>query len=164
MGGSSPDNDGMSQNCQMAHARQARRKGVTRREPVVEPPQAARRLEPGGYGPDSSARLDNRRLRSRLFFVGKEATGKVCGVPVARLQGNSWAPTPSIGCVVNVGTVAVPPHLLTGQVSGGQDRRRLMVRRQDGAPVVVRDRESRLHGEGGQRVRSVGIGTPGDRR
>jgi hypothetical protein len=30
-----------------------------------------------------------------VHFTGAEATGKVCGVPVARLQGNSWTPPPS---------------------------------------------------------------------
>ena len=29
--------------------------------------------------------------------AGREATGKACGVPVARLQGKSWAPPPSMG-------------------------------------------------------------------
>lgn len=29
--------------------------------------------------------------------VGEEATGKACGVPVARLQGQSWTPIPSTG-------------------------------------------------------------------
>jgi len=29
--------------------------------------------------------------------AGWEATGKACGVPVARLQGKSWAPPPSTG-------------------------------------------------------------------
>lgn len=29
--------------------------------------------------------------------AGAEVTGKVCGVPVTRLQGKSWAPPPSIG-------------------------------------------------------------------
>jgi len=29
--------------------------------------------------------------------LGQEATPKVCGVGVARLQGNSWAPPPSTG-------------------------------------------------------------------
>jgi len=30
-------------------------------------------------------------------IAGQEAIGKVCGVPVARLQGHSWAPIPSTG-------------------------------------------------------------------
>ena len=29
--------------------------------------------------------------------AGREATGKACGVLVAMLQGQSWAPTPSTG-------------------------------------------------------------------
>src|SRR4029453_9810209 len=37
-GGSSPDNDGTGQDCQMAWVRQARREGVSRAEPVVTPP------------------------------------------------------------------------------------------------------------------------------
>ena len=34
---------------------------------------------------------------------------KVCGVAVAMLQGHSWAPTPSNGSRVNVGTISVVP-------------------------------------------------------
>ncbi len=40
LGRSSLDNDEPDQHCQMARARQARREGVSRSEPVVEPPQA----------------------------------------------------------------------------------------------------------------------------
>jgi hypothetical protein len=66
--------------------------------------------------------------------------------------------------VVNVGTAWALPSPPTGQVGGGKDRRRLMLPRWDGASVVVRGRESRLHGEGRQRVRSLGTGRPGGRR
>ena len=66
--------------------------------------------------------------------------------------------------MVNVGTVLGPPSPPAGQAGGGQARRRLMVVGWDGAPVVVRGRESRPHGEGGQRVRSRGAGMPGGRR
>jgi len=81
---------------------------------------------------------------------------KACGVVVATRQGHSWAPPWSSGHAVNVGTIpvaAVPIgrlHLL----SGGKARRRLMPSGWDGGPVVVRGRESRLHGEGVQRDRS----------
>ena len=45
-GGSSPDNDGTRQHCQMAWARQARRKGV-REEPAAESPsRAVHQLQP----------------------------------------------------------------------------------------------------------------------
>ena len=66
-------------------------------EPALNAPQV-HRLQPGGYGPDCSARPTmGGRLRSGLMTAGGEATGKACGVPVARLQGHSWAPIPPIG-------------------------------------------------------------------
>jgi hypothetical protein len=51
--GSSSDNAGTAQNCQMGRARQTRPEGVRAQEPVVEPPQVMYRLQPGGYGPAS---------------------------------------------------------------------------------------------------------------
>jgi hypothetical protein len=79
---------------------------------------------------------------------------KVCGVVVARLQGHSWAPTPSSGSVVNVGTIPAVPSPSSSVLDGGKVRRRLMLPGWDGGPVIVRGRESRLHGEGVQQVRS----------
>jgi hypothetical protein len=90
--------------------------------------------------------------------------GKDYGVPMARPQGKSWAPTPLTGYRVNVGTALAAPSPPAGQVGDGQDRRRLMPPGRGGASVVVRGRESRSHGEGRQRVRSHGIGMPGGRR
>jgi len=57
--------------------------------------------------------------------VGGEATEKACGVPVARLQGHSWAPIPPTGVMVNVGTVLGSPSPPSGQGGGGQARCRL---------------------------------------
>jgi hypothetical protein len=37
------------------------------------------------------------RLPPPMNRVGKEAMEKVCGVPMAMLQGKSWAPHPSNG-------------------------------------------------------------------
>ncbi len=85
----------------------------------------------------------------------REATVKVCGVAVAMLQGHSWAPTPSNGSGVNVGTIPAVPDPGSSQLSGGKARRRLMLSGWGGGPVVVRGRESRLHGEGVQRDRSL---------
>jgi hypothetical protein len=87
--------------------------------------------------------------------AGREAMRKACGVLVARLQGHSWAPTPSKGSRVNVGTILAVPSPASGQLVGGKARSRPMPPGWDGGPVVVRGRESRLHGEGVQRVRSV---------
>ena len=66
----------------------------------MEPPQVERRLQPGGYGPVSSAHLDGvgdpgvggGDFGSVLGLAGSEATVKVCGVVVAMLPGQSWVP------------------------------------------------------------------------
>ncbi len=78
-----------------------------------------------------------------------------CGVVVAKLQGHSWAPTPSNGSGVNVGTIPAVPSPASSQLVGGKARRRPMLSGWDGGPVVVRGRESRPHGEGVQQDRGV---------
>ena len=42
-------------------------------------------------------RVEARMTPSSMNRVGKEAMEKNCGVPMARLQGKSWAPHPSNG-------------------------------------------------------------------
>ena len=86
----------------------------------------------------------------------REATVKGCGVAVARLQGHSWAPTLSKGSRVNVGTISAVPSPASGLLVGGKVRCRPMLSGWGGGPVVVRDRESRSHGEGAQHDRSIG--------
>ena len=94
---------------------------------------------PGGHG--------ECLRRSRV-----EAAGEELGTdPVDRL-------------IVNVGTVVRSPYLLASQAGGGKACRQLMAWQRGGGSVVVRDRESRLHGEGTQRVRRLGYGMPGGRR
>lgn len=70
-------------------------------KPVVEPPQATRRLETWWIGAGQQCTLVLQVGRgdsvSGVRSVGIEATGKVYGVPVARLQGNSWLSIPSNG-------------------------------------------------------------------
>jgi hypothetical protein len=94
------------------------------------------------------------RTPGLVNVVSQEATVKDCGVAVAKPQGHSWAPTPSIGSRVNVGTIPAVPAPASRQLVGGKARRRPMPSGWGGGPVVVRGRESRLHGEGVQRVRS----------
>lgn len=77
---------------------------------------------------------------------------KTCGVAVAMLLGQSWAPTPSNGPRVNVGTTLLVPPRCPARVVGGKVRCRLMPVGWGGGPVVVRGRESRPHGEGVQRA------------
>ena len=80
---------------------------------------------------------------------------KACGVTVAMLQGHSWAPTPSNGQRVNVGTIPVAPSPASSPLVGGKARRRSVRSGWDGGPVVVRAQESCVHGEGVQCVRSI---------
>jgi len=66
---------------------------------VIEPPQAIRtgsNLVDMGRAAAHDHPVDG-RLRRPARFVGWEATVKGCGVAVARLPGNSWAPPPSTG-------------------------------------------------------------------
>ena len=82
---------------------------------------------------------------------------KACGVVVVMLQGHSWAPTLSNGSRVNVGTTVAVPAPAGSQLVGGKTHRQSILSWWDGGPVVVRARESRAHGEGVQRVRSVNV-------
>ena len=122
-------------------------------------PQETLQLEPGRSGLVSNAHLRGDAVRETPWLgdvASREATVKACGVAVAMLQGHSWAPTPSSGSTVNVGTIPAVPSPAISLMVGGKARRRLMPPGWGGGPVVVRGRESRPHGEGVQRVRSIG--------
>jgi hypothetical protein len=100
----------------------------------------------------------------------REATVKAHGVVVAMPLGQSWTPTPSIGCVVNVGTVRhrPPPGQPARERAGALPAEDVG---RGGGPVVVAGvttrhggRESRPQGQGGQQAGSEDAGRPGDRR
>ncbi len=155
---SSPDNDGTGQYCQMAWVRLARREGVREKPAAERLSSEFHQLQPGGSGLGRSAH-PHKLFGAGNSWIGiavvdREATVKVCGVTVAMLQGQSWAPHPSSGSEVNVGTNLVAPLAHALPACGGKARCRLMPSGWDGGPVVVRGRESRLHGEGVQQVRS----------
>jgi len=122
-------------------------------------PQETLQLKPGRSGLGSSAHPHRtaRRTPRPVDVAGLEATVNACGVTVAMLQGHSWTPNPSSGSRVNVGTIPTVP-VPAGKLHlplGGKARRRPMPSGWDGGPVVVGGRESRPHGEGVQRVRSI---------
>ena len=121
--------------------------------------QVSQQLEPDRSGLQSNAHPDDMFVRGTLRpvgFSGREAVVNACGVATARLQGHSWAPTPSKGSRVNVGTIPLVPEQSGSQPErSGKVRCRLMPVGWDGGPVVVRGRESRPHGEGAQCVRSI---------
>ena len=157
---SSPDKAGTGQYCQMVWVRQARRKGVTKVNQRLNAPQEkttssnladvgwvatrTRTAAMSCWGPFGSGDV-----------AGREATVNACGVVVAMLQGHSWAPTPSKGSRMNVGTIPIVPSPASCQLVGRKTCRRSMLSGWDGGPVVVRTRESRVHGEGVQCVRSI---------
>ncbi len=69
-------------------------------KPVVEPPQAWNRLQPGGYGPGSSARRPSDaagRLRSRLLTSAGRPRGKPAAYPWRGCRGKAGHRTPSTG-------------------------------------------------------------------
>jgi hypothetical protein len=127
--------------------------------------QETHQLEPDGWGLGCSAHphLMVWGTSWPVRLAGGEAAVKVCGVAAAMLQGHSWAPIPSNGLGVNVGTIPAVPFPASGQLPGGKARRRLMPPGWGGGPVVVRGRESRSHGEGVQRVRSINADRGGRR-
>jgi hypothetical protein len=130
------------------------------------PSSEANRLEPGGSGPGGSAR---EAAEPRPTDSGgrsyRRPGGHDEGLRRSRGEaaGEELGTTPVNRSAVNVGTTSGPPSPPVSQAGGGQARRRLSAPRWGGVPVVVRGRESRLQGEGGQRVRGCGTGTSGGR-
>ena len=103
-----PPRPNHSRTSQIKDTALARREGV-REEPACKASQEIHRLQPGGYGPECGARpspvVGGRVTPVPGEVAGREVTRKACGVLVAMPQGQSWAPTPSTGDVVNVGSV-----------------------------------------------------------
>jgi hypothetical protein len=158
--GSSPDNDGTAQHCQMGRVRQARQTRCNGSEPVVETPQA---LEPARIwriwaGQQcTSSHLGGVVTPKPESVAGGEASRKVCGVLVARLQGHSRAPILPTELLVNVGTVPWSPCRLAQPGPGaGKVHRRPRAVGRGGGSVVVRGRESRPLGEGTQQGAQCG--------
>jgi len=133
----------------------------------VKPPQVLNQLKSGGYGlgrQHGADLIDGNATPKPVIHAGGEAMVKACGVAMDRLSGEKLGTDPVNGYIVNVGTVPGFPSPPTGQVGGGKAHRRLMIPGRGGGSVVVRAQESCVHGEGTQRVSSVGAGMPGGRR
>ena len=164
--GSSPDNDGTCQYCQMVRVRQARQTGVTRVNQHLIPLKrgTGSNLVDVGRAAVRGSSIHERPTPKPTIDVGGEATVNACGVAVGEAAGAELGVDPVDRCMMNVGTVPVLPSPASSQLVGGQVHRRLMMPGRDGGSVVVRARESRVHGEGAQRVRSGVAGMPGGRR
>jgi len=139
----------------MVWVRRARREGVTtvnQRMNASQERATSCNLTDGWVA--ARTRTSVRETPGPVDVAGREATRKACGVLVAKPQGQSWAPHPSNGSRVNVGTILTVPFPASGLLVGGKARRRPMLLGWGGGLVVVRGRESRSHGEGAQQVRS----------
>jgi hypothetical protein len=127
--------------------------------PQEDPPAQIWQMRAGPHR--APVAVGDGELPGRLASPVGEAIGKVCGVPVAMVQGHSWSPRLSSGSMVNAGTILPVPLLSGMMLAGGKARRRLMPAGWDGGLVVVAGattghggRESRPQGEGVQPVRS----------
>jgi hypothetical protein len=161
--GSSPDNAGTRWHYQTMRARQARREGV-REEPVPKFRQrrASSNLVDMGW---SAVRghPSGRSTPKPGEVAGGEAMVKDCGVVMAMLPGQQLGTSLVDRLCGERGNRPRSPFLLASQAGGGQARRRPMTVGRGGGSVVVRARERRAHGEGGQQVRREGTGMPGGR-
>jgi hypothetical protein len=165
LGGSSLDNAGTGWHRQTARVRQARRRGVRVQEPVVEPPQEVRPAVNLVDGRDGSApkppTTGGDGLGDRVAVVGghderlRRSRGQACRGKAGHRSRRTVRS--------ERGNRLWVASLPVGQAGSGKARRLSMALRWGGGSVVVRGRESRSHGEGTQRVRSVGAGVPGGR-
>jgi hypothetical protein len=151
---SSPDNAGTREHCQIVRVRQARQDGVTAVNQRMNASQGlitSSNLTDLGWAATRTPILVG-GTPWPVCVAGREATLNACGVGVAKSQGHSWAPRLLNGLRVNVGTILMVPSPASSLLVGGKARRRLMLSGWGGGLVVVRARESRVHGEGVQRV------------
>lgn len=165
--GSSPDNDGPCQHCQMVWARQARQRGVTKVNQWLNPLKCGTGSNLADVGRAAVRAVPGRTRDATpkpIIDVGGEATVNACGVAVGEAAAAKLGVDPVNRYMVNVGTVAVLPFPVSSQLAGGQVHRRLMTPQRGGGFVVVRARESRAHGEGTQRDRGAVAGMSGGRR
>jgi hypothetical protein len=133
---------------------------------VVEPAQVWNQLKSGGYGLGGSERVPRSGERdsetvSRWRWGGQ---GEFLRCTFGEAAAAKLGVHPVDRCEVNVGTVPVLPFPIGCLPVGGQVHRRLLMPERDGGFVVVRARESRVHGEGTQQVRSEAAGMSGGRR
>jgi hypothetical protein len=136
-------------------------------EPVVEPPQAFNRLEPGGSGSGSSSRrrrVPAWRLRGWAKLVRPGGHEEGLRRTRGEAAGEKLGATPVDRHMVNVGTALELPSCPAIQVGRGRARRQPMVWGRDGAAVVLGAGESPVQGEGRQRVSSRRTEQPGGHR
>lgn len=106
--GSSPDNVGTGRYCQTVRVRLTRREGETRVNQWLKPLKStagSNLVDMGRSATHTCHCVGGLVTQKPATVAGGEVTLNACGVGVTRLQGYSWSPSPSIGYVVNVGTL-----------------------------------------------------------
>ncbi len=161
-GGSSPDNDGRSRHHQ--RLRSGKQDGTVHecRNQWLNSLQNgtdSNLVDMGRVGSESAPERASRRApRTPLVRKEVEVSGKVCGVPETSCRERAGHHPRRMGRGVPGNRLEAPSPW-----QAGKERRPLTASLRGGAPVVVRGWESQPHGEGGQQVRSVGVGMPGGR-
>jgi hypothetical protein len=164
--GSSGDKAGACQYCQMVRARQARSRGVAEVNQWLNPLKrgtGSNLVDMGRATVRAGLFVRGQRLRSRLLMPVGRPSPHVCGFGDGEAVAAKLDVDPINRDMVNVGTTPGSPFPASSQLAGGQAHRRLTAPGWGGGSVVVRDRESRSHGEGTQQVRSRCDGMPGGR-
>ena len=162
--GSSLDNAGTGRNRQTGRVRQARREGVTRVNQWQNPLKCGTgsNLTDVGRAVACANRSDGKATPPTVIDAGRGGHGE----GLRRSRGKAAGAKLGISLVdrhmVNAGTVrGRPPASRPGWWWAGPPSTDGYGR--GGAGVVVRGRESRLHGEGRQQIRSGGAVRPGGR-
>ncbi|CAO5226488.1 hypothetical protein FAGKG844_1000004 [Frankia sp. AgKG'84/4] len=134
-------------------------------EPAIKASQAVHQLKSGGYGLGCGAHPGwfSGELLNRFTYDRREATVKVCGVAVAMPQGQELGASSVDRLSIERGNRPASVRSSAVVVGGGIDASSVEGAGRGGGPVVVRGRESRPHGEGGQQARGEDAGMPGGR-
>ena len=118
-----------------------------------------------GYGPGSSAHPCGGSDDSDVGELGRPGGhGKGLRRSHGEAAGEKLGTSSVERSTVNVGTTSGSPSPSISSIEGGQVRRQPMALRWGGVLVVVGGQESWPQGEGGQRVRSSGVGRSEGRR
>jgi len=161
--GSSADKAGTVWYCQTGRVRRARSDGI-REEPVVK----LRKRVTGSNLVDMGRCAAHGRLRAADFAAGLRCRWGGHGESLRRSRGDAAGAEldakPVNRFAVNTGTVPCRSRCPGSTRSGGIGPSSAEGTGGGGGPVVVRARERRAHGQGGQQVSSRGQERPGGRR
>jgi len=161
--GSSADKAGTVRYCQTGRVRRARSDGI-REEPVVK----LRKRVTGSNLVDMGRGAAHGRLRAADFAAGLRCRWGGHGESLRRSRGDAAGAEldakPVNRFAVNTGTVPCRSRCPGSTRSGGIGPSSAEGTGGGGGPVVVRARERRAHGQGGQQVSSRGQERPGGRR